>query len=399
MRQITTIAMLGLVTGISFGQTIIEMKPNIGWTPDLSAKTQKEWRRREELLAKDSPTQAEQKELDKLMINYNETMESIWDIIGGACSWYCGEGPYKVIESSYLPKQGDNEYTGTMAHDFSFRTAWVEGVKGYGIGEYVEYYFRNQAPRITEIKIFNGYVKSEKAWIENSRVSKLKLSVNGKDLVLLNLEDIQAQQNFKIDPMGKRADGKDLIIRFTIADIYKGSKFDDTAITEIYFDGIDVHCFARGTKITSTRGIDKNIEELTPGDTILSYDPSGNIFFKDIIEKIERVRHNNLVKYRFEDGSGIISTQDHPFLLERGWSSLVPEKTMSSYKVGEIDRIRIGDKFIKQDYDNNTKLVTLKSIEILKEEQETFTISKLRRGTTFIANGLIVAVENILNNQ
>jgi len=32
-----------------------------------------------------------------------------------------------------------------------------------------------------------------------------------------------------------------LILKFEILEVYKGSKYNDTAITEIYFDGIDVH--------------------------------------------------------------------------------------------------------------------------------------------------------------
>jgi len=30
-------------------------------------------------------------------------------------------------------------------------------------------------------------------------------------------------------------------MKFEIIEVYKGTKYDDTAITEIYFDGIDVH--------------------------------------------------------------------------------------------------------------------------------------------------------------
>lgn len=30
-------------------------------------------------------------------------------------------------------------------------------------------------------------------------------------------------------------------MKFKILDVYKGDKYDGTAITEIYFDGIDVH--------------------------------------------------------------------------------------------------------------------------------------------------------------
>jgi len=32
-----------------------------------------------------------------------------------------------------------------------------------------------------------------------------------------------------------------LKIKFEILEVYEGDKYKDTAITEIYFDGIDVH--------------------------------------------------------------------------------------------------------------------------------------------------------------
>ena len=36
-------------------------------------------------------------------------------------------------------------------------------------------------------------------------------------------------------------DGSDLVLKFEIIEVYKGLKYNDTAITEIYFDGMDVH--------------------------------------------------------------------------------------------------------------------------------------------------------------
>ena len=30
-------------------------------------------------------------------------------------------------------------------------------------------------------------------------------------------------------------------MKFEIVDVFKGDKYDDTAVTDIYFDGIDVH--------------------------------------------------------------------------------------------------------------------------------------------------------------
>ena len=40
---------------------------------------------------------------------------------------------------------------------------------------------------------------------------------------------------------GYRVDGKDLVLTFKIVDVYPGTTYDDTAITEIFFDGMDVH--------------------------------------------------------------------------------------------------------------------------------------------------------------
>ena len=45
-------------------------------------------------------------------------------------------------------------------------------------------------------------------------------------------------------------------------DVYKGEKYEETAITEIYFDGIDVHCFAIGTQITMADYTTKSIEQI-----------------------------------------------------------------------------------------------------------------------------------------
>ena len=40
----------------------------------------------------------------------------------------------------------------------------VEGVAGYGIGEYLVYKFHKNTPEINTIIIVNGYVKSNSAW-------------------------------------------------------------------------------------------------------------------------------------------------------------------------------------------------------------------------------------------
>ena len=205
--------------------------------PDLSAKREKEINRQNELLQKKVPTASEQKELNTLLEKYGEVVENAWDIIDGGCSWYCGGGNYKIKASSSLGVS----YKAEFANDLSYKTAWVEGKKDEGIGEYLEYYFKNDSPRITEIIISNGYMKSEETWKNNNRVKKLKLYVNGVPFGILNLKDSRTDQYFEVGTLGHNKNGTDLILKFEILEVYKGSKYNDTTITEIYFDGIDVH--------------------------------------------------------------------------------------------------------------------------------------------------------------
>jgi hypothetical protein len=208
---------------------------------DLSTKTDNEIKRQNELLQKQKLTVTEQKELDILLEKYGEVVESMWDVVDGGCSWYCSGGNYKIKASSTLNTEKDTKYQAKNANDLSYQTAWVEGKPDEGIGEYLEYYFLNKSPRITQIIISNGYVKSNVAWKNNNRVKKLLLSINGKVFGILNLEDTKNDQIFELGTFGHNKNGTDLVLRFEIADVYKGDKFNDTAITEIYFNGIDVH--------------------------------------------------------------------------------------------------------------------------------------------------------------
>ena len=228
---------LALLYGGTAQSQIKNFYPKKVVKPDLSAKREKDINRQNELLQKKTPTASEQKELNILLEKYGEVVENAWDIIDGGCSWYCGGGNYKIKASSSL----NDSYKAEFANDLSYKTAWVEGKKDEGIGEYLEYYFKNDSPRITEIIISNGYMKSEETWKNNNRVKKLKLYVNGVPFGILNLKDSRTDQYFSVGTLGHNKNGTDLILKFEILEVYKGSKYNDTAITEIYFDVIYVH--------------------------------------------------------------------------------------------------------------------------------------------------------------
>jgi hypothetical protein len=404
MKQILIIGLI-LISQVGFSQ-IPEMNPTSTQLLDLSVQGEKEFDRNQEIGMKvmeklgngtkyEDLSQEDKDALSKV----DETMESYWEIIGAGCSWYCGGGPKEVSASSYLKSQGENNYEPKNAHDLNYKNAWVEGADGYGIGEYLLYTFGGASPRINEIIVVNGYVKSKTAWENNSRVKKLKVYIDDKPYAILNLKDIRGSQSFKVEPIGN-SDRKDWdvlktkpdwTLKFEILDIYKGLKYDDVVISEIYFDGLDVHCFAKGTRVQLPNNSTKNIEDLKVGDLVAYMDFDTKTIKSAKIEKTEKVIHHGLVTYRFESGLTITATQDHPFKIDnKGWASLKPDKSKQYKRFESIDKINIGDIF--KTASGTEKLV---SIDYLKGEQETYTISKLSSGDNFIANGLIVGVEEL----
>jgi hypothetical protein len=79
-------------------------------------------------------------------------------------------------------------------------------------------------------------------------------------------------------------------------------------------------------------------------------------------------------------------------LVQKNWASLQPEKSRQYKGYDKIEKIKVGDLFLTSH--GNDKLI---GIEYLDGEQETYTISKLSSGDNFIANGLIVGLEELID--
>lgn len=253
--KLLLIISLLLSTAALSAQSIKEMHPKLGKIIYKSKADEKEFERREKIRLSFIENDITEEEYARLSAENKEiydnrfecdTAPGYWDVLGDGCSWYCGGGADSIVVSSSLKPTGNITYDEKNIFDLNYKTAWVEGVKGYGIGETITYYFRPDRPRVTDVIIVNGYVKSEKAWMENSRVKKLKMSYNGKPIAMLNLVDGIREQHFEFAPLGylNQVDPlptTDWTITFEIMEVYPGEKYDDTAITEIYLDGIDVH--------------------------------------------------------------------------------------------------------------------------------------------------------------
>ena len=164
------------------------------------------------------------------------------DLYSGKCSWYCGGIIDTVKASSCLKPIGKINYKGSNAHDFNHESVWAEGAPGQGIGEYLVYEFPGSCPRITTVKILNGYVKSEKAWRENSRPKAIKMYYMGKPYAILELEDSRTLQCFEVGLLGPHNEkAPEWTLKFEILEVYPGTKYEDTVISELFFDGVDVH--------------------------------------------------------------------------------------------------------------------------------------------------------------
>ncbi len=219
------------------------LQPIIETGPDLSPERYEAFADFDSLLNAQAPLSPSGVALlEQLYVEVGETLESPCDLVGGGCSWYCGGGPDTVWASSSLGASKDRNYAATNAHDLNVCTAWCEGVEGPGMGEQLVYRFAPDSPRLHTILVVNGAAHDTVLWQRNNRVRTLAVAENGIPLFTLSLADTMDIQRFRLPGLlGKREDGQPMELTFAILSVYQGNRPDDTVITEIYFDGVDVH--------------------------------------------------------------------------------------------------------------------------------------------------------------
>ncbi len=388
---ILTIFVLTLGLSVS-GQNLPTIQATVHGSNDYNKPDQAVWQKTLDQYAKinsgdtkyDFLSEPDKKMIDSLEMGYGPMTQGV------GCSWYCGGGPYKITSSPYLKDEGKITYLPDNIHDFDLFTAWVPDNTNGSIGKKINFHFKPFAPRVNEILIWNGYIKNTDLWKANSRVARFKMIVNGKPNAILELKDVNNTQSFKINPIQSTDSTEDLILTLEILEVYKGTKYDDVAVSEINFDGLDVHCFAAGTKITMADNSTKNIEQIAKDDWVLTFDNATNELTKTQVSELLKVRHSNLLKLKFSDRE-IITTDDHPFwTADKIWASFNPTKSNNSYEqTFEVIQLKIGDRiFVPSD----NKFIDLISIEKIEEDQLTYTI-ELITGDNFIANGLLVKKE------
>jgi hypothetical protein len=136
-------------------------------------------------------------------------------------------------------------YSSQNISDNNEKTAWVEGVPGFGAGEWIQMDITPSTAggkmegcyNLYKIGLVNGYAKDTIAFTANNRIKTLKISyeyyyneelLKGEKDFVVSLKDQMKVQYINFEKPVKVSR-----ITFTISDTYKGNKFDDTCLSEI----------------------------------------------------------------------------------------------------------------------------------------------------------------------
>ena len=193
--------------------------------------------------------------------------KSMQDFVSGVRSSSELSGSYKISSDNQDGEDGklvSSTYEAKTSFDGNLLNGWVEGVKGDGIGEWIEFTISKNVlgPFATNgLRRFGGSLKSEyydeeesvyktihgtnSSWESNNRVKSMLLSSEGKNIAELQFEDKCLEllttpadwiwQSAVKNPQLLKAG----TYRMTINSVYKGKKWDDTVLGEVWFVPIE----------------------------------------------------------------------------------------------------------------------------------------------------------------
>lgn len=144
---------------------------------------------------------------------------------------YVPQSELTVSASSNLSSSKNSTFLPQNLFDRKKSTAWVEGVPGHGIDEQILIQL-NKKRSVFGIKILNGYNLDVKdsigdRWPLNSRVKQMHMKLTENETKIIQLTDDKSFQNFSFEPVET-----DKIV-LAIKDVYFGSRWEDTALSEI----------------------------------------------------------------------------------------------------------------------------------------------------------------------
>lgn len=121
-----------------------------------------------------------------------------------------------------------NTYYPSNAIDGKKSTAWIEGVDGAGIGEWIRFDF-NREITLHRILWQPGYFKSPMIWSQNNRLASVTAEFSDGTSRTINFTDQMESQRTDIGSVRTKW------VRFIIKSVYYGTD-PDTALSELAFE-------------------------------------------------------------------------------------------------------------------------------------------------------------------
>jgi len=132
-------------------------------------------------------------------------------------------------------------------------------------------------------------------------------------------------------------------------------------------------CFTGDTMITLSDGTYHKIKHIELGSKIKTYDIESGKLQDSIVLEVVKILHDNLVKYKFDDNTEIMATDDHPFYVDENYRTL-----------------DVGDEVLNDEL-NKIKVVSVEKIDGLIE---TYNINRTDNGKNYFANRVLVSDES-----
>lgn len=135
-----------------------------------------------------------------------------------------------VSATSELVTKNSGTMRAGYAVDGDLLTSWQEGVAGYGEGQQLRIEFDGEQS-VNAVRIVNGNVRGQDGYAENGRLKKVSITSDGGETELFDLID---EYNY-IEGALLEFENPILTssLTFTIEEVYPGTRYEDTCITEI----------------------------------------------------------------------------------------------------------------------------------------------------------------------
>jgi hypothetical protein len=185
-----------------------------------------------EVLVSAPPTLQPIKQTDRSSLKYI-VLALVVLIAGVGITVWLNSGADKTITataSSTRSSAGDVTYQPGNVLDQSLATAWSEGVRGPGIGEWIRCDF-NREVNLKRIIITPGYFKTPELWKQNNRLARATFYFSDGTSRGFNFPDRMVEQKLEVGGIRTRW------VRMEIGDVYLGSvDMEDTPISNLVFD-------------------------------------------------------------------------------------------------------------------------------------------------------------------